>query len=269
MEPNPPVRPLLPPLRKGSSYIAEYVGLVLTPLLFVGMLISIRYVFDGPDWECSGSGCLEEFDRLRGWTFPVPLFAMAFITTFGFVGALLLYLWGRGGRPPTFERKQRRARPALTGVPRTLMMVGILELSLGGAMALGGLWLAGGIMGATGLALAIGAWSVGAKAARANRILETGVGAIAEITDVQRTGTKLNDNPLLRLTLTILQDDVPLFAVVHKEYVPIQYLGRLQVGARLPVKVDPLDSNNLVIEWDRQVAEPGSRPGAVGTLADP
>lgn len=259
MESTPPVRPLLPPLRKSSSVVAEYVGLILTPVLFIGMLISLRHVFDGPDWECSGSGCLEEFDRLRGWTFPIPLFAMVFICTFGFVAALLLYLWGRSGRVPNFDPKQPKGRPALTGVARTLTWVALLELSLAAAFAMAGVWLAAGILGPVGLGLLISARATAAKAARSDRILQTGVPAIAEITDAQNTGSELNGNPMMRLTLTIIQDDVPLYAMVHKEYVPAQHTGRLQEGARLPVKVDPLDSNSLVIEWDRQI-EPKDAP---------
>lgn len=217
------------------------------------MLVSLRYTFDGPDWECSGSGCLEEFDRLRGWTFPIPLFAMVFICTFGLVGAILLRVWGRGGRPPSFDRKKPAARPALTGVGRTLTGVAILELGLASAFGFARQWLVAGLLGSVGLVLLGSARSVSAKAARSDRILATGVPAIAEITEVQRTGTTLNDSPLLKLTLTIYQDNQPLFPVMHKEFIPLHYMSRIQVGARLPVKVDPLDSSSLVIEWDREL----------------
>ncbi|MFN2524802.1 MAG: hypothetical protein ABR505_00835 [Actinomycetota bacterium] len=249
------MRPLLPPMRKTSSVVAEYVGVVLTPLLFVGMLISLRFAFDGPNWECSGSGCLEEFDRLRGWTFPIPLFVMIFITTFGFVAALLLYLWGRGGRPPSFDPQPRRGRPALAGVPKTLLWVGMLELALAGTFAFAGVWVAAAPLGVTGLVLLLWARAMAAKSAAADRILQSGVPAVAELTAVGRTGTEMNDQPLLKLTLTVIQDGVPLYALVHKEYVPLHYMGRLQIGARLPIKVDPLDSNNIVIEWDKTPAE--------------
>ncbi|MFN2389358.1 MAG: hypothetical protein ABR575_07120 [Actinomycetota bacterium] len=249
------LRPLLPPVRKTSSVVAEYVGTILIPIFFVGMVISLRYTFAGGDWECSGDGCLEEFDRLRGWTFPVPLFAMVFICTFGFVAAILLRIWGRSGRPPTFEPKARHARPVLTGVGRTLTWVGILEIGLAGAFAWAEQWLTAGILGSVGLALVVGARRVAARAARSDRILETGTPAIAEITDVEQTGTTLNDNPMLKLTLTIYDDDQPLFPVVHKEFVPQAYMSRIQVGARLPVKIDPLDSSSLVIEWDKRLEE--------------
>lgn len=250
------MRPLLPPVRKSSSVLAEYVGMVLTPVLFVGMLVSLRYVFSGPDWECSGSGCIQEFDRLRGWTFPIPLLPMTFISTFGFVGALLLYLWGKGGRPPSFEPKKRSGQPALRGVPRVLTGVAFLELSLAVVFGLVGGWLTAGILGGVGLLLLLWARSWAAKSERADRILATGVPALAEITDVERTGTELNDQPLMRLTLTIIQNNTPIYPLVHKEYIPLHYLGRLQIGARLPVKVDPLDSNHIVIEWDKTSLEP-------------
>lgn len=248
---TPPVRPLLPPTRKASSYIAEYVGTILIPVLFIGMIVSLKYTFSGGDWECSGSGCLEEFDRLRGWTFPIPLFLMVFICSFGFVAAILLRLWGRSGRPATFERKEPKAIPALRGVGRTLLWVGILELALGGGFAWAGQWLTGGILGAVGFVLALSAWRVAAKAERSDRILLTGTPAIGEITEVEQTGASLNDNPMLKITMTVYQDGEPLFPIVHKEYVPQFYLGRVQVGARLPIRVDPLDSNNIVIEWAR------------------
>lgn len=252
---TPPVRPLLPPTRKTSSYIAEYLGTILIPVFFVGMIVAIRYTFAGPDWECSGSGCLEEFDRLRGWTFPVPLFAMMFVCPFGFAAAIMLRAWGRRGRPPSFEPKTPSARPALKGVARSLLFVGLLELGLAAGFALAGLGFVAWILGAVGLVLVISARGTAARAARSDRILQTGVSAIGEITGVERTGSSLNDAPLLRLTITIHQDGVPLFPVVHEEYIPQHYLGRVQVGARLPVKVDPLDSSSIVIEWHRQLTE--------------
>lgn len=187
--------------------MAEYLGTILIPIFFVGMIVSIRYTFaGGGSWSCSGSGCMEEFDRLRGWTFWIPLFPMVFISTFGFVAAIILRIWGRGGRPPTFERQRPSARPALTGVGRTLTWVGILELALAGAFAFARLWLVAAILGAVGLSLVLGALRVAAATARSNRVLETGTPAVAEITDVDRTGASLNGNPMLRLTLTIYQD---------------------------------------------------------------
>lgn len=251
-----PLRPLLPPQRKMASYLAEYLGTALIPIFFIGMIVSLKYTFaGGGSWECSGDGCLEQFDRLKGWTFPIPLFVMDFVCTFGFVGAILLRIWGRSGRPPTFEPKKRMARPALSGVGKNLMWVGVLELALAGGFLFARQWLVAGILGSVGLVLVLSAYGVAAKASRSDRILETGVPAMAEITEVVRTGSTLNDNPLMKLTLTIHQDGVPLFPVVHKEFVPLGYLHRLQVGAQLPVRVDPLDSNSLVIEWDRPLAE--------------
>jgi hypothetical protein len=249
-----PLRPLLPPVRKTSSLLAEYIGTGLIPVLFIGMIISLKETFSGPDWECSGSGCLEEFDRLRGWTFPVPLFAMVFICTFGFVAALLLRAWGRSGRPPTFDRKPPVARPALKGVGGSLTGVAVLELGLASAFVFAQQWLTAGILGFVGIGLLIGARGVSSKAARSDRILTTGTPAVAEITAVDRTGASLNDNPLLKLTLTIYDGDAPLFPVVHKEFIPLQYMSRIQIGARLAVKVDPLDSASLVIEWDKDPA---------------
>lgn len=256
---QPPIRPLLPPIRKTSSYIAEYLGTILIPVLFIGMIVSLKYTFSGGDWECSGDGCLEEFDRLRGWTFPIPLFLMVFICSFGFAGAILLRLWGRSGRPATFERKEPKAIPALRGVGRNLMWVGALELALAGGFAWAGQWLTGGILGVVGFVLVLSAWRVAAKTERSDRLLLTGSPATAEITEVDQTGTTVNGNPLLKITMTIYEGDTPIFPLVHKEYVPLFYLDLIQVGARLPVRVDPLDSNNIAIEWTKAKQSRSSR----------
>jgi hypothetical protein len=130
----------------------------------------------------------------------------------------------------------------------------VLELGLASAFVFAQQWLTAGILGFVGIGLLIGARGVSSKAARSDRILTTGTPAVAEITAVDRTGASLNDNPLLKLTLTIYDGDAPLFPVVHKEFIPLQYMSRIQIGARLAVKVDPLDSASLVIEWDKDPA---------------
>ena len=249
-----PLRPLLPPERKPGTLIAEYLGTLMIPVFFLGLLVSIRSAFKVGSWECSGSGCMEEFDRLTGWTFFIPLFPLIFICAFGLVAAILLRIWGRNGRPPSFEAKKPTARPALTGVAKTLTWVAILEIGLALAFGFAGPqgWLTSGILGTVGLGLLFAARRISAKADKTDRILEQGIPAEAEIVEVGRTGTTLNDQPLLKLTLHIYQGgSSPLYPVVHKEFIPLEYMSRIQIGARLPVKIDPLDSASLVIEWDK------------------
>ena len=251
-----PLRPLLPPERKTSSVIAEYLGTILIPLCFFGLLFAIRSAFKVGNWECSGdpSVCFEEFDQLTGWDFFIPLFPFLFICAFGLAGAIMLRIWGRNGRPPSFEAKKPTARPALTGVAKTLTWVAVLEIGL--AIAFGwagpGGMLTATILGVVGVGLLIAARRIQAKSDKTDRILEQGVPAEAEIVEVGRTGTTLNDQPLLKLTLHIYQGGgQPLYPVVHKEFIPMGYMDMIQVGRRLPVKVDPLDSASLVIEWDK------------------
>ena len=253
-----PLRPLLPPQRKPSSVIAEYVGTIMIPVFFVGLLVGIRFAFRVGSWECSGDAgaCFQEFDQLTGWNFFIPLFPLLFICAFGLAGAILVRIWGRNGRPPTFETKKPVARPALAGVAKTLTWVALLEIGLAIAFAFAGPggWLTSVILGIVGLGLLYAARRVAAKAEKTDRILESGIPAEAEIVDIGRTGTTLNDQPLLKLTLHIYQGgDDPIYPVVHKEFIPLGYMNRIQVGDRLPVKIDPLDSASLVIEWDKML----------------
>ena len=253
-----PLRPLLPPQRKESTLIAEYVGTILIPAFFLGLLVAIRSAFRVGSWECSGDAgaCFQEFDRLTGWSFFIPLFPFLFICAFGLVGAILLRVWGRNGRPPTFETKKPVARPALAGVAKTLTGVAVLEIGLAVAFGLAGPggWLAAGILGVVGVGLLFAARAISSKAQKTDRILESGIPAEAEIVDIGRTGTTMNDSPLLKLTLHIYQGgEQPIYPVVHKEFIPLGYMNRIQVGDRLPVKIDPLDSASLVVEWDKML----------------
>jgi hypothetical protein len=251
-----PLRPLLPPQRKGSTVIAEYLGTILIPVFFVGLLVGIRSAFRVGNWECSGDAgaCFEEFDRLTGWNFFIPLFPLLFICAFGLVGAILLRVWGRNGRPPSFATKKPVARPALSGVAKTLTWVALLEIGLAVAFALAGPggWLASGILGVVGIGLLLAARGVNSKAEKTDRILQSGIPAEAQIVEIERTGTTLNDQPLLKLTLHIFQGGKdPIYPVVHKEFIPLGHMNAIQVGDRLPVKIDPLDSASLVVEWDK------------------
>ena len=251
-----PLRPLLPPQRKSSTVIAEYLGTILIPVFFVGLLVAIRSAFRVGNWECSGDpgACFQEFDQLTGWDFFIPLFPFLFICAFGLVAAILLRVWGRNGRPPSFETKKPVARPALSGVAKTLTWVALLEIGLAAAFGFAGPggWLASGILGVVGVGLLIAARSVDSKAQKTDRLLQSGIPAEAQIVGIDRTGTTLNDSPLLKLTLHIYQGgEDPIYPVVHKEFIPLGYMNRIQIGDRLPVRIDPLDSASLVIEWDK------------------
>jgi hypothetical protein len=50
------------------------------------------------------------------------------------------------------------------------------------------------------------------------------------------------------------------YQVVVKEYVPLMLLGTLSSGQPLPVKVDPANPNNVIIEWENAMS--GGKMGA-------
>jgi hypothetical protein len=98
----------------------------------------------------------------------------------------------------------------------------------------------------------------------AQRLRVQGVPGTARIVALQQTGMYLNEQPQVELTLEVTSSMQGPYQVVVKEWVPLIMLGRLTSGIPLPVKVDPMNPNNLVIEWDSSMgAAPVASMGAV------
>jgi hypothetical protein len=86
--------------------------------------------------------------------------------------------------------------------------------------------------------------------AEAQRIKAQGVPGQATIVGMRQTGVHVNEQPQVELRLQV---DDPMYGsreVMLKEYVPLMMLGMLSSGRSLPVKVDPANPNNVVIEWE-------------------
>ena len=69
----------------------------------------------------------------------------------------------------------------------------------------------------------------------------------ATVLDIQDTGTRLNNNPYIALTLDVLHPDGSQYRTQTKTVVSIVQLPRLQPGALIAVKIDPADKAKVAV----------------------
>jgi Protein of unknown function (DUF3592) len=101
--------------------------------------------------------------------------------------------------------------------------------------------------------------------AEAQRIKAQGVPGQATIMSMRQTGVYVNEQPQIELQLQVQDEMYGSRQVTMKEYVPLMLLGTLSSGRPLPVKVDPANPNNVVIEWESAMSggmPMGGVPGA-------
>jgi hypothetical protein len=101
--------------------------------------------------------------------------------------------------------------------------------------------------------------------AEAQRIKAQGVPGRATIVGMRQTGVHVNEQPQVELRLQVEDPMYGSRQVTLKEYVPLMMLGVLSSGRPLPVKVDPANPNNVVIEWESALSggtQVGQAPGA-------
>lgn len=154
-----------------------------------------------------------------------------------------------------------------------LWFTAILELVLAGVFIVmgvlgsSGMLLTGAILGITGVLLALWArrWQKGF--AEAQRIKTTGVAGSARILGMRQTGVYMNEQPQVELNLEVTSSMQGPYQVVLKEYVPLMLLGTLSNGNPLPVKVDPANPNNVIIEWENAMS--GGMAGAPAMAGAP
>jgi hypothetical protein len=151
------------------------------------------------------------------------------------------------------------------------MITAIFELVLAGVfLVLGfinpiirsGFYLTAGILALVAVGLLIWGrkWSRGY--AEAQRIKNQGVAGQAKITGMRQTGVYVNEQPQIELQLQVQDQMYGSRQITVKEYVPLMMLGTLSSGRPLPVKVDPANPNNIVIEWESALS--GGMPMGMG-----
>jgi hypothetical protein len=147
-----------------------------------------------------------------------------------------------------------------------LYVTAILELVLAGVFAVVGFlnetlrfgfYPTAAILG--GLAFLVLLWARRMRRGyqEAQRLKAHGLPGQARIVGMRQTGAYLNEQPQIELNLEVTTSMQGPYPVVVKEWVPLMLLGRLSSGMPLPVKVDPANPQNLVIEWESSMSAPG------------
>jgi hypothetical protein len=80
-------------------------------------------------------------------------------------------------------------------------------------------------------------------------LLQTGTPGKATIKNFTDTGTLVNFNPQVVLDLEVALDGKAPYQAQLTTSVPQVYLGRLQAGGAIGVKVDPADPSSIAIDW--------------------
>jgi hypothetical protein len=126
-----------------------------------------------------------------------------------------------------------------------------------------GMLLTAAILGAIGIVLLAVGLRVRRRSAEVRRVVSSGLPGTATITSLTQTGMFLNENPQVEMDLTVQLPGQPPYQAKRKEFVPLILLGRLSGGIALPVKVDPADPNDVVIDWGAppQAPDPSAAKG--------
>jgi hypothetical protein len=142
---------------------------------------------------------------------------------------------------------------------RWLVITAIFELILAGVfLVLGfvnpivrsGFYLTAAILGVLSIGLLLWGRKWQRGYAQAQRIKTQGVSGQATIVGMRQTGVYVNEQPQVELQLQVQDQMYGSRQITVKEYVPLMMLGTLSSGRPLPVKVDPANPTNVVIEWE-------------------
>jgi Protein of unknown function (DUF3592) len=148
------------------------------------------------------------------------------------------------------------------------LFIGLMEPILRGGFA-----LTAAILGGTGLILIWFGLRSRRSAAEAERIVRSGLQGTAQVTSLSQTGMTLNDQPQIEMELLVTVPGRAPYTARRKEFVPLILLGRLGSGMPLPVRVDPADPQQVIIDWQASGTTPlaapagGAAAGQTETLA--
>lgn len=78
-------------------------------------------------------------------------------------------------------------------------------------------------------------------------LLENGIQGVAEILSRQQTGVYINELPQVKFLLQVTLPGRESYKVEHKNVVSMLDLGSINVGAKLPVFVDPNNEKNILL----------------------
>jgi Short C-terminal domain len=125
---------------------------------------------------------------------------------------------------------------------------------------------AGLLITALDVLIALGITSMGVRSAAKTAALEqTGVLALAQVVGIQETGTRINEQPLVKLDLQISGPGLAPFASQDRVIASITRLPMI-TSRKLVALVDPT-TNEYQIDWERSALVSGMMP-ATFTIAE-
>jgi hypothetical protein len=86
-----------------------------------------------------------------------------------------------------------------------------------------------------------------AEGQKAQHLMLNGRAASATITAVRDTGVTINDNPTVEFELAVIVEGGDPYAVTHRQTISRIAIPSFQPGATIPVRVDPVDRQSLMI----------------------
>jgi hypothetical protein len=93
------------------------------------------------------------------------------------------------------------------------------------------------------------------SAARGNssekqQLLQSGTPATAQVLSIKQTGTFINNNPQVEMSLRIQPPDGPPYERTTRYVVPIIHASALQANSVIKVRIDPANAERIAIDED-------------------
>jgi hypothetical protein len=92
-------------------------------------------------------------------------------------------------------------------------------------------------------------WVMTARSHAASRLLRAGDAGRARVVELVQTGTLINEQATVRITMLVDLPGQPTYAATTKTTMPTVFLGQVQPGAIVAVRVDPQNPQRVVIDW--------------------
>ncbi|OCB13992.1 hypothetical protein A5717_10705 [Mycolicibacterium porcinum] len=142
----------------------------------------------------------------------------------------------------------------------------IIYFASGGEPMMKWMFWTGLLVTAIDILIALGLTAAGAKSAAQNEKLEqVGVLALAQVTGIHETNTRINEQPLVKLDLQISGPGIAPFASQDRVLASVSRLPMI-TNRKLVVLVDPT-TNEYRIDWERSSLVSGLMP-ATFTIAE-
>jgi hypothetical protein len=152
----------------------------------------------------------------------------------------------------------------ITGIGELVLAIGFTVAGFFVPEAALGMFLTAGILALVGVPIAWAGVKARARYEAAQALRETGLPGVGQIVGLRQTGVSMNDQPQVEITLSVqIEGRIP-YTVTRKEFVPLMLLGTLTSGAPLPLKVNPTNPDDVVIEWERAGGLPATPRGVIG-----